>query len=228
MYIFRFFILNLFLFISINSYCQLFLSEVDLNKIEQKKIREYINTQKESEIIAVSDIKPSITPDSNINSFRSCDNYYIVKDSIEKVWECYTKLNPGTAWNGKKTSVGLLLSQNEKRIVYGNDTINGIHLGQIIYLNLKLLNGVKNLATAFELTKIDSENKIIEISYLKGNSSIGKQRIEFFETSKGHTYILHTSYYKCHNLVKNYLLYSFFHTRLVNEYHRNMRKHIID
>lgn len=226
--IFRFTIINLLVFVSLSSFSQLYLNEVNFEKIEQKKIREYIESQKEAEILTVSDIRPSITPGTNLNSFRSRDNDYIVKDSIQKVWEFYTKLNPAKTWDSRKSSFGLLFCQNEERIVYENDTINGIHIGQIIYLNLKLLNGIKNVATAFELTMLDNDNRIIEISYLEGNSSIGKQRIQFFETSKGYTYILHTSYYKCHNLLKNYILYSFFHTRLINEYHRNMRKSILD
>lgn len=228
MVIIRIIFINLFLIASFNSFSQLYLNEIDLAKIEQKKIREYIESQKEAEIITVSDIEPSLPPESNISSFRSRENDYLVKDSIQKVWECYTTLNPAKSWNGKKSSFGLLFSHNEKRIFYDNDTINGIHTGQIFYLNLKLLNGIKNIATAFELTRLDRENKIIEISYLKGNSSIGKQRIQFFETSKGNTHILHTSYYKCHNIFKNYFLYSFFHTRVINEYHRNMRKYIVD
>lgn len=228
MFVFRLIGIHIFLIVSISCFGQFTLNQVDMDKIEQKKIREYIESQKEANIIEVSDIKPSVTPESNVDDLRSRDNEYLVKDSIDKVWDCYTKLNPAKTWNGKKATFGLLFSQKEKRIVYGNDTINGANIGQIIYLNLKLLMGIKNLATAFELINIDKKNRIIEFSYVKGNSSVGKQRIQFFETSKGNTFIIHTSYYKCHNLFKNYILYSFFHTRLINEYHRNMRKHILD
>ena len=228
MVVLRLIIIQLFLNVYFNCFGQLSLNQVDYAKIEQKKIRDYIESQKEANIIAVSDIEPSVTPESNISGLRSIENEYLIKDSIENVWDCYTQLNPAKTWNGKKATFGFLFSQKEKRIIYVNDTINGIQTGQVIYLNLKLLKGIKNIATAFELTKIDNKNRIIEISYLKGNSSIGKQRIQFFETPKGKTYILHTSYYKCRNIVKNYVLYSFFHTRLINEYHRNMRKYILD
>ncbi len=223
---FRFFILNLFLFMSIYSYSQLFLNEVDLNKIEEKKIREYIETQMESNIVTVSDIEPSVTPESSVDGFRSCYNEYLVKDSLEKVWKYYKNSNPADAWNGRKVKFGLLLSKRRKKIVYKNDSIDGVNIGQIIYINLKLLMGIKNLATAFEFINIDDENRIIEFSYIKGNSSTGKQQIQFFETLKGHTLITHTSYYKCRSLTKNYLFYSFFHTRIINEYHRNMRRKI--
>ncbi len=219
--------LLLFIFISMNSAGQLFLDNVEYDKIEQKKVREYIEIQQETNIKTVADIEPSVEPESSTNGFRSWDNEYIVKKELKKVWQHYVHSNPSESWNGKKVTFGLLFSKNEKRIVYKGDSINEMEPGQIVYLNLKLLKGIKNLATAFELTRIDQNNRIIEFSYLKGNSSEGKQRIQFFETPNGNTRILHTTYYKCHDIFKNYLFYSFFHTRATNEYHRNMKKIIM-
>jgi hypothetical protein len=89
------------------------------------------------------------------------------------------------------------------------------------------MSGLKNLATAFEFTSIDKENKIIEFSYLKGNISMGKQRIQFYETTKGYTRILHTSYYRNSNVFRNYFFYPFFHTRTTHEFHRNNKRQIL-
>ena len=87
----------------------------------------------------------------------------------------------------------------------------------VVYLNLRLMSGLINLATAFEIITIDKEHKVIEFSYLSGNDSVGKQRIQFFETTKGKTEILHTSYYKSNNIPKNYFFYPYFHTRATND-----------
>jgi hypothetical protein len=89
------------------------------------------------------------------------------------------------------------------------------------------MSGLKILATAFEITSIDEENKTIEFSYLKGNVSMGKQRIQFYETPKGFTRILHTSFYRNNNVLWNYLLYPYFHTRTTHEFHRNNKKQIL-
>jgi hypothetical protein len=121
-------------------------------------------------------------------------------------------------------SLGLLFSKKEKRIFYRDDNISEIDTGMVVYLNLRLMSGLINVATAFEIITIDKENKIIEFSYVSGNSSLGIQKLQFFETPKGKTEIIHTSYYRSNNIAKNYLLYPYFHTRTTNEFHRNIKK----
>src|SRR5680860_400213 len=217
-------LLFLFLIFTLHGKCQVYLSDVDLTKVKQEKIQEYIQLEQQENTQKFSDIEPSMYPTTSVQGFRVRENVYLIKRNIKKVWQHYINTNPGESWSGKKVSFGLLFSKKEDKIFYDGDVVSKIDTGQIVYLNLKLLKGIKNLATAFEITNIDKEKRIIEFSYLKGNSSEGKQRLQFFETPNGYTQIVHTSYYKCTDVIKNYLLYSYFHSCITNEFHRNMKK----
>ena len=59
-----------------------------------------------------------------------------------------------------------MYSRKNNAIVYRNDKYQGVENGQILYLNMKLLKGLYNLALAFEVIKVDSVSKIIEFSYV--------------------------------------------------------------
>jgi len=203
---------------------QVAISEIDINKVPQRKVREYLKVQQDSQIQLFTDIKPSIKANSIIEGYRIHVKEYFINDSLIKVWQHYLVTNPGDSWNGNKVSFGMLFSKKDKKIVYCNESISKIDTGQIIYLNLKLLKGIANLATVFEFITIDKKNKIIEFSYIEGNITEGKQRLEFAETPKGNTKILHTSFYKSNSSIRDRFIYPFFHDKISNEFHRNMRR----
>lgn len=214
----------LLLFIQFQVEAQICLNEVELYKISQNKIQEYVLLQQEHGIQAFTDIKPSMDTDSDVKGYFIRENEYQINKDIEDVWNLYVNTDATKLWDGKKVSFGFLFSKKEDRIVYRNDNISKIDTGMVVYLNLRLMSGLKNLATAFEFINIDTENKVIEFSYLTGNVSEGKQRVQFSETRKGNTRILHTSFYKSNNVFKNYFFYPYFHTRSTNEFHRNLKK----
>jgi len=217
----------LFLIIEFRVEAQICLNDVEFDRISQYKIQEYVVWQQEHGIEAFSDIKPSMQASSDIKGYFVRENEYQINKDIEDVWNLYVNTNPTKSWNGKKVSFGFLFSKKEDRIVYSGDNISKIDTGTVVYLNIRLMTGLKNLATAFEFINIDSKNKVIEFSYLTGNVSEGKQRVQFTSTPKGNTRILHTSFYKSNNFLKNYLLYPYFHTRTTNEFHRNLKKLMI-
>ncbi len=214
----------LLILIDLQTFGQLCLNDIELDRISQNKIQEYIHTQQESGIETFTDIKPSVYANDDIKGYFIRENEYQINKNIEDVWNLYIKTDATKLWNGKKISFGVLYSKKEDKLVYRDDSISKIDTGMIVYLNLRLMSGLKNLATAFEFINIDHKNKIIEFSYLTGNLSEGKQRIQFLSTSKGNTRILHTSYYKSNNIFRNYILYPYFHTRTTNEFHRNLKK----
>lgn len=216
----------LLLLFDLQTFGQICLNDVEFDRISQYKVQEYIHTQQESGIESFTDIKPSVYANENIKGYFIRENEYQINKDIEDVWNLYIKTDATKLWNGKKISFGFLYSKKEDRLVYHDDSISKIDTGMIVYLNLRLMSGLKNLATAFEFINIDYKNKIIEFSYLSGNLSEGKQRIQFLTTPKGNTRILHTSYYKSNNVFKNYILYPYFHTRTTNEFHRNLKKTI--
>jgi hypothetical protein len=216
--------LTFFLLSGIGALSQICLNDIELDRISQDKVHEYIGFQQDLGIDTFDEIKPSVQSKASTEDYFVHENVYQVKKDIEVVWNKYLHLNPKKSWNGKKVSLGLLFSKKEKRIFYLDDNITEIDTGMVVYLNLRLMSGLINIATAFEIVTIDEKNKIIEFSYLSGNSSSGIQRLQFSETPKGKTEIIHTSYYRSKNIAKNYLLYPYFHTRTTNEFHRNIKR----
>ena len=203
---------------------QMCLKDVEMDRIGQYKIQEFVENQQRHGIETFEEIEPSMNPDSDTKGYFVRENEYQVKKDIEDVWQHYLTTNPEKLWCGKRVSFGFLFSKKENKIIYCKEEISHIDTGMIIYLNLRLMSGLKNVATAFEFTEIDSKNRVIEFSYLKGNVSIGKQRLQFYETPKGYTRIMHTSFYKNNNFIRNYLLYPYFHTRTTHEFYRNNKK----
>lgn len=217
-----FFVLSLCTGVQIEA--QICLNDVELDRISQLKVREYLKTEQEQGVQTFEEIKPSLQTSSDIKGYRVRENIYQVKKGIDEVWSNYINRSPNKSWSGKKVALGFLFSKKEDRIVYSNENLHKIETGMVVYLNLRLVSGLVNVATAFEIINIDIENKIIEFSYLSGNDSEGKQRLQFYQTRKGYTQILHTSFYKSNTVLKNYLFYPYFHTRVTNEFHRNFKK----
>jgi len=224
MYIRSIIFFSLFFLIGFQLKAQIYLNDVELDKISQGKVKEFVKWQQENGIQTFEEIKPSMQSNSDLKGYYVRENVYQVKKGVDEVWNNYLHKSPNESWNGKKVSFGFLFSKKEDRIVYSDENISKIDTGMVVYLNLRLMRGLINIATAFEIITIDQENKIIEFSYLSGNISLGKQRIKFSETPKGYTQILHTSFYKCHNIPKNYFFYPYFHTRATNEFHRNIKR----
>jgi hypothetical protein len=199
------------------------LIDVQFDRIEEQSVEAYLQRQIKNEVRTFSDVKPSLSSTSSTEGFCYHENEYVIKDSLEKVWAHYVYTNPADAWNASKMRFGMLFSKHSNQLVYPNDVVQGIEPGQVVYLNLHVLK-IKNIATAFEIIRVDQNNEVIEFSYLNDNQTIGKQKLQFIETSRGFTKIVHCSYFKSKSVLRDHFLYPYFHTRLTNNYHRNMKR----
>lgn len=209
--------------LALQANAQILISEINTNKISHKKVLHYLQNQQTNHINSILDIRPSLSPDGDNSGFRIDERIYVVKGSLDKVWQHYVITNPGDSWNGKKVSFALLLSKKEKRVVYKGESVSRIDTGQIVYLNIKLLSGFANLATVFEFTSVDEKNKTLEFSYINGNATEGTQNLKFSETAKGYTEIIHTTHFKSNSAIRD-RVYPFFHARIINDFHRNMKR----
>lgn len=210
----------LFAFIS---KAQMYLADIEFDRIHEVAVEEYLHRQIDNNITTFSDIKPSLESTSSTVGFKFNEREYVVKDSLAKVWYHYIHTNPVDAWNAGKMDFGMLFSKQENELVYPNEKVERIDAGQVIYLNLHLLK-IKRIATAFEIIKVDDNDKIIEFSYVEDNLTHGKQQLNFVKTNKGYTKIIHRSYFKSASVLRDHFLYPYFHTRLTNAYHRNMKR----
>ncbi|HYQ58434.1 MAG TPA: hypothetical protein VEP89_13925 [Draconibacterium sp.] len=202
---------------------QMYLADVEFDRVGYEEVEHYVKVQMNNHTKSFFEVKPSLTPAASTEGFCFHEREYVIKDSLSHVWSHYVHTNPSIAWNASRFSFGLLFSKNSNELVYPNDYVGGIDQGQIIYLNLNVLK-IKKLATAFEITTVDQQDKVIEFSYVEDNVTHGKQQLSFSQTRKGYTKIIHRTYFKSESALRDHFLYPYFHTRLANTYHRNMKR----
>lgn len=208
----------------INSLAQMSLDEIDMQKIPQKKVRAYIQGQKLLNIHKFSDLLPTCCNGQDLTAYHHIEKIYVVKENINQLWEKYKSASPADLWKSKMVSFSFLYSMTDNRIMYSDGIYTGIQPGQVLYLNMKLLRGIYNLALAFEIVTVDDVNKIIEFSYVNGGKSAGKQIIQLVKTTDGYTQITHKSIFKSNSSFRDKALYPVFHNKATRQFHHNVQR----
>lgn len=213
----------LFLFVGLQSVeAQTQLDDVNREKIEYKTVLSFLDRLKADGVETFEDIRPTLIPDSSTVGFHVIDREYLIKDKVSDVWNHYANCDLQESWNNGGVHMALAYSRNKDSLYYATDTVENLNPGLIVFFDLKLLLGLKNIAMAFEITKVDPIEKLIEYSYIVGNGTIGKQQMFFEETPKGYTLITHLSYYKSKPKTREGI-YPHLHAQLINRFHRRMR-----
>jgi len=203
---------------------QLPIATVNLNRIHQRKIRELVQHQYQSGIDNFDELKPSCynVQDSSDYSIQRCSN--VIREVIQKVWNRLKSLKPRDEYSGRMVSFGFLYSKRLNQVFYSDDDFKEIEQGDIYFLNLKLLGGVKNIGVALEVTMIDEANKTIQFCYLNNGMTEGSQIVKLIGTSDGNTIISQETRYKNKSKFREKNLYPIFHQKAVNELHNNIRR----
>lgn len=215
-------------FVAGTVYAQSSISSVDLSQIRQNKVRNFIAEQQNQQIEYFSDLEVSVYQDDDLSNFMNYEKIFTVKAQSDVVWDMYKYSCQTDVWDLNRVSVGMLFSEKSQSVFYANQDFYGLAEGQIYYLNLKILNGFYNIPVVFEIIKVDYENRLFEFSYLKGGKAQGKQTIQFIDTRDGNTRIIHSSFVKSESKIRDKYLYPFFHNKIINEFHGNMRKMIAE
>ncbi len=206
---------------------QLSLEQINLEQIEKKSVRKYIKKQIKDGYQSIEDLKPSWSSQDDLSSYYKHVMTLSVDASLQKVWESYLLSDPSKVWNNKSSTKQLVLQKTPEKIYHTTDPISTTKIGQIYFLNLKLLARLVNMAVAFEIVTIDAQKRLIEFSYIEGNTSEGVQRIEFFALDEHSTEIIHTSYFKSGKRFRDRWVYPFFHKKLTTDFHTNVRKFLV-
>ena len=201
---------------------------IDLAQVKHRKVKNYILQQQNKEIEFFSDLETSVKRNDDLTSYLNYEKSYIIKMRKEIVWSNYLQSCQTDVWDIKRVSFSVLFSRDSQSIVYADQDFFGLAEGQIYYLNLKVLNGFYNLPVAFEVIDVDTENMRFEFSYLKGGKAQGKQTIQFLDMEEGYTKVIHQSFVKSNSKIRDKYIYPFFHNKIINEFHNNMKRMIIE
>ena len=204
------------------TFAQTLLNAVDTSKVALPKVMMYVQHQMENGTMYFNQLKPSLEPDETPDGYQLVVREFLVKKNVGDVWNTYLHTGLQKAWNTQKINYAFSYSNHDDALFYRDDSSCKLDTGLIVFLNLKLLFGVKNLAMAFEITRIDPMQKILEFSYLKHNETEGKQQLIFEPTDKGYTLITHLSYYKSRVKTRD-RLYPLVHAQIIRRFHRNMK-----
>jgi hypothetical protein len=222
--VFKSFVLVGILCLQLQSYSQLMLDDIKPELIEQRTIRKYIEEQIDDDKHLFEEIRPSWNSEKELSDYSKNEMTFCLEGNFKDIWQGYLSENPSNSWNGRKVSFGVLLQKFPNNIFYNHDPIMGIDTGQVYFLNLKVMMGIYNLPVAFEIITVDTTEKLIQFSYIEGNKSSGMQQIKFLDDGNDNTRILHISYFKSDSGFRDKIIYPFFHKKIVNDFHRNMRR----
>lgn len=199
------------------------IDSVDFNRIPHKKVRNLIHRQKQYGVSTFNEIYPVCynTPDSS--QYHTYTKSLLIKKDINVVWNNLTNLSTKDEFEGRIVKFGLLYSRRYNNLIYSNETNPGTEEGQILFFNLRVLSGIKNVAVALEVTRMDDDHKTVEYCYVDHGNTKGTQQITLRSTPEGYTEITQLTRYKCKSPLRNHGLYSYFHNRIVKELFNNIK-----
>lgn len=199
------------------------IDSVDYKKIQHKKLRKLITIQKESGIHTFDEINTVCYNAPDSADYHTYEKVQVIRQDIDVVWNKLVHQSPSDEFDGRIVTFGFLYSKPYQNLIYKNEAISGIEEGQILFFNLRMLYGIKNLAVALEVTRLDHEAKIIEYCYMDHGDTRGTQKFILELAPDGNTIIKQITKYKCHSRLRDRRLYSFFHERIVKEFFKNIK-----
>ncbi|RXK60610.1 hypothetical protein ESA94_09100 [Lacibacter luteus] len=200
------------------------ISEVNFNRISNEQVVSFIH---DNELYKLNDFAAleSFCPKTNCTKqFYQHHKTFFIEERLEKVWNAYKSIHPKKAWCGSMLEFGLQYCRNNNKLSYIDDEYTGAKAGQIVLIRVKALGGLAKVAVGHEITSINDEQHTLETSYLVKGKSLGSQRIQLSTCNKGFTKISHHTIYKSGSWLRDKLIYPFFHTKAIREFHSNIRK----
>ncbi len=222
LFFFIFLLISILYSFSINA--QTSVKCINPNQIPQKHKYKFIHNKYLEKVSNLDDLNPECYNVDDSDSYYSEIDSFIVKKDINIVWQKYKTISLKDTYSGHIVKLGFVYSKKKRKIYYINDKYDGIKVGQIYFIRLNLLGGIKKLIVAYEVTKIDDKKKMIQFCYINNGISQGSQRIFLYKTKEGFTKILHKTYYKSRSKLRDRRLYPIFHKRVVEELHHNLIK----
>jgi len=205
------------------------LTLIDLEEIPQRKVRSFIESEEIDKMNDFSLIRPSCIDDAIESDYHVLVKTFFLNNRLSDVWECYRHAD--LTKYSRKCSVrfGLLLEKFSNTVIYnGRPEKTVIDTGQVYFMNLRLLKGLLNVPVAFEIITIDPGKLVVELSYIEGNKTRGKQTLQFFDNGDGRTRIVHRSFFRSESSLRDAVFYPLFHKKFIREFHSIMKQSIVN
>lgn len=152
---------------------------------------------------------------------------YLYEEDFDSVWDGYVNISPEKAWSGRMIHFHQLYTrQTGEEVFPGQLYTGGMGEGQVLILHLHVFNGTIKLQVGHEVMEIDKKKKLIRICYLENSKSEGSQFIRFKSLPNGKTEVSHKTFYRSGSWFRDKIIYPYFHTKAINEFHGNVKRWI--
>jgi len=220
---FQRYILIIFILTTFTTQAQTRLVDIEIGRIKQKSIRNFLKSQVESGIVHFEDFKPSVGVQTDSSQFDSNIHLFRLQQTPEAAWNAYLTAHPAKVWHGKIVSCGFIYSPISKQIIFPDDIYPGLETGQIFFIEMRVLCGLVKFPVCFMVTKIDESELAITFSYVSSGPSKGAQTISLVGNGKGGTKIIHSSIHQTENVLRDKTLYPIYHQKAIKEVHKNIK-----
>lgn len=220
----RFWVSLAFCFTAMLYHGQANMEAIDYSRIAPKKVRAYLQELQLTHHNDFSTVEASVKEGDDLSSFFVYNKAFCLPADLQTVWNLYAQSNQTEVWQNVRVSFGMIYARSNEAFFYADQEAKGFSVGNLYFLNLKIMRGLYNLPVSFEILRVDPAEKIIEFAYMKGGKTIGKQVLIFAENPSGGSCVQHQSIVVRGKNIRDHYLYPFFHNRIIKEFHRKMKK----
>jgi len=201
------------------------IAAIEFERIPHDTVRAYLQRQAQNGATTLQDLRTTCYQQKEAHLYGHHAKSYQVERPLETVWAAYRQMNPLLDWNGRMVSLGMLYNRNMDAVLYPDEEEAKLEVGQIAFINMKLICGLLSRATAHEITAIDDEQKVLQFCYIDGGKGMaeGSQQIDFAATAEDQTIVTHQTFYKSDSAMLN-RIYPFFHEQLIDDFHQNVQQ----
>ena len=162
--------------------------------------------------------------DGHRENYTEHQSFFEINAPLSKVWEGYNTIHPAKCWNSRMVKFGMMYDRSKDKIHYEEDHYDGLKEGQVYLINLNIIGSYFQIAVAHETDEVNQENYIIKLCYLNSGKTFGSQWIQFEEKGKNKTLITHKTLYKGTSFIRDKMMYPYFHSKAMKQFHHNMEK----
>lgn len=194
-------------------------SELDLKKIPAPTIEKLFRKE------GIEDLHQfkAICHQAEKGSYLFHTKDYHFNAPIEEVWNAYLLLHPCLLWDSDIIQFQMIFDRIGNGIIYRDSAFDKLAVGQIYFVNMKVIGGF-HIPVLHEIAQVNEANFEIQTCYLNTGKSEGSQWIRLKKGVNGGTILTHETRYKGTNIIRDRVLYPYFHEKAIDRFHSNSKR----